>query len=312
MLSAFFMKLRILGSHHVQAMKNSFLLLVNKPMATLMTMVVIAMTLALPLLFGVVTENLQQLASNWQENGRISLYLAVPLSEADTTSLVTRVRETKGVGLVSLRSAADGLAELQQQEGMQDIMQYLPENPLPAVIDVLPETGMNEPMQLEALFETLKAYPHVEQAKLDLQWINRLYSILNFVVKLAHSLMILLALAVILIIANTLRLAIHNRQEEIQVLKLIGASDSFIVRPFLYSGMFYGLVGALLAVVCVNLFILSLRLVIVQLTAAYQMQFTLLGISLQQAVFLAFFAMLLGWLAARFSVKRQLASIDVG
>ena len=165
-------------------------------------------------------------------------------------------------------------------------------------------------MKLEQLYLQLKSYPQVDQAKLDIQWINRLQAILGFIDSLAHGLMILLALAVILIIGNTLRLAIHNRHEEIQVLKLVGAKDSFIIRPFLYSGVWYGLAGAIFAVLLVNIFMLSLTLVVNQLAAAYEMHYSLVGLSLRQILLLVLSATILGWLGACLSVKKQLANIE--
>ncbi len=305
-------KLLTLIASHVHALKNSLVFFKRKPFATLMTVVVIGITLALPTLFWVFTHNLEQLTLSWQRGGHISLYLVTPLSSADEADLLAHVRATTGVEFALLKSSDEGLAELQQQEGMQDIMHYLPENPLPAVIDVTPLPAINTPAKLKQLYQQLKSYHHVEQAKLDMQWINRLYTILGVVAKLTHGLMLLLAFAVALIIGNTLRLAIHTRHEEIQVLKLIGATDPFIIRPFLYSGVWYGLTGAVLAVFLVDLFILSLTFVVNQLAEAYQIHSPLLGLSISQAFILVLSAMLLGWLGARLSIKRQLASIEPG
>lgn len=301
---------RALLSYHLQAASNSFNFLCYKPLATMMTVVVIAITLTLPALFWVFTDNLEQLTVNWQRGGQISLYLKSPLSAAEENALLERVRATDGVGHATIKSAADGLAELQQQEGMHDIMRYLPENPLPAVIEVIPTLVQNTPAQVEQLFMRLQTYPQVEQAKLDMQWINRLHALLGFANQIAHALIALLASAVVLIIGNTLRLAIHNRHEEIQVLKLIGASDPFIARPFLYSGIWYGLAAAILAVFFVNIFMLSLAVAIKQLASVYQMNYPMSGLSVKQAYFLVLMAISLGWLGARLSVKRQLASIE--
>ncbi len=303
-------KMRALLAYHVQAASSSFNRLCRRPLATLMTVVVIAIALSLPALFWVFTANVQQLMSGWQRGGHISLYLKPALSSADQTELLERVQATEGVGHASLKSAADGLAELQQQEGMHDIMRYLPENPLPAVIEVIPALAMNAPWQIEQLFTRLKAYSQVEQAKLDMQWINRLHAILGFVSKAAHALIALLAFAVVLIVGNALRLAIHNGHEEIQVLKLIGATDPYIARPFLYSGLWYGLAGAVLAVLFVNLFMLSLAAAIKELASAYQMRWPIMGLSVKQAYLFVFIACILGWLGAKLSVKRQLASIE--
>lgn len=303
-------KLRPLLAYHLQAASQSLNVLCRKPVATMMTAIVIAIALALPALFWLFTDNLSQLTINWQRGGHISLYLKPAISLDEQQKLLHKIRDTAGVGEASLKSPADGLAELTKQEGMHDIMRYLPDNPLPPVIEVIPGLTINSPAKLDLLARDLKALPQVEQAKLDMEWISRLQAILGFATKVANALMVLLALAVVLIVGNTLRLAIQNRHEEIQVLKLIGATDSFILRPFLYSGIWYGLAGAVLAVFLVNIFILSIGMALNHLTVVYQMHYPLTGLSMRQILLLIVFAIILGWLGARLSVKRQLASIE--
>lgn len=297
-------------AYHLQAATDSLNFLCRKPLGTMMTVIVIAIALALPALFWVFTDNLSQLTVGWQRGGHISLYLQPSLSKAQQNNIMQKLRSTEGVGQATLKSSEDGLAELTQQEGMHDIMRYLPENPLPAVIEIVPALSIDSPAKLDLLSRHLKDLSQVEQVKLDMEWIGRLHAILGFAANLANALMALLALAVILIIGNTLRLAIHNRQEEIRILKLIGAADPFIIRPFLYSGVWYGLAGAVLAVFLVNIFILSLGVVINQLAVAYQMHYPMTGLSMRQILLLLLFAIILGWLGARLSVKRQLASIE--
>lgn len=297
-------------AYHVQAATHSLNLLCRKPLATMMTVIVIAIALALPALFWVFSDNLNQLTVSWQRGGHISLYLKPALTEAEQLSVLEKVRDTEGVGQATIKSSKEGLDELTQQEGMHDIMRYLPENPLPAVIEVVPSLVIDSPAKLDLLSRQLQLLPQVGQAKLDMEWISRLHAILGFAAKLANALMALLALAVVLIIGNTLRLAIHNRQEEIQILKLIGATDPFISRPFLYSGVWYGMAGAIVAVFMVNIFILSLGVAVNQLALAYQMHYPLTGLSIRQILLLVLFAIILGWLGACLSVKRQLASIE--
>ncbi|WED42431.1 permease-like cell division protein FtsX [Legionella cardiaca] len=302
--------IRSLASYHLQAASSSLNLLCRKPLPTMMTVIVIAITLTLPALFWVFSDNLEKISKNWQKGGHISLYLKPSLSSAEERVVLEHVQTTEGVGKATLKSPAEGLAELQQQEGMHDIMRYLPENPLPAVIEVVPALAVSQPFQVEQLFTRLQTMPQVEQAKLDMEWITRLHAILGFANKAAHAVMALLASAVVLIIGNTLRLAIHNRHEEIQVLKLIGATDPFIARPFLYSGIWYSLAGAILAVLFVNIFMLSFAVAIKQLASAYQMNYPIMGLSVKQAYLLVLTATILGWLGARLSVNRQLASIE--
>lgn len=297
-------------SYHVQAATQSLNYLCNRPLATLMTSIVIAIALALPALFWVFSDNMDKLTADWQRGGHISLYLQPNLTETEQQQVLQRVRETDGVGQASLKSAADGLSELTKQEGMQDIMRYLPENPLPAVINVVPAVAIDSPAKLDLLSRQLQTISQVEQTKVDMEWIRRLDALLGFAANFANALLVLLALAVVLIIGTTLRLALHSRQEEIQVLKLIGAKDPFILRPFLYSGIWYGVSGAIFAVFLVNVFILSLGMAVNQLAIVYQMHYSLNLLSMRQILLLVSFAIILGWLGARLSVKRQLASIE--
>lgn len=297
-------------AYHVQSITQSLNLLCRKPFSTLMTVVVIAIALALPALFWVLTDNIGRLTAGWQQRGHISLYLKPSITEDEQKHLLKKIRETQGVGQAHLKSSAEGLSELIQQEGMHDIMSYLPENPLPSVVEVVPSIPVDSEAKLDLLSRQLQAIPFVDQAKVDMEWISRLHAILGFVSKVANALIALLAMAVVLIIGNTLRLAIHNRQEEIQVLKLIGATDPFILRPFLYSGVWYGIAGAIVAVFFVNIFMLSLGIAVNKLAVVYQMHYPLAGLSIRQILLLVMFAIILGWLGARFSVKRQLASIE--
>ncbi len=295
---------------HVLSLKRSWSVLRAKPFATLLTTFVIAMVLTLPTLFWIASHNLQQLAQTWQSTGHITLYLKTSLSAVASEDALLRVRSSNGVAEAIFKSPAEGLAELQQQEGMQDIMQYLPDNPLPAVIDVVPTLTINSPEKLAELFQQLKAYPFIEQAQLDMQWVNRLYTIVDVITTLTDGLMLLLALTVAFIIGNTLRMSIHAHQEEIQVLKLIGATDAFIIRPFLYTGVWYALSGALTALLVVNLFVVYLDNAINHLASVYQMAKPLLGLSFEQSLLFLLFAVFLGWFGTIFSIKRHLASIE--
>lgn len=303
-------RLQLLLVYHLQAATQSLNLLCRKPLATMMTAVVIAISLALPALFWVFTGNMDKLTVGWQRGGHISLYLKLGLTDAQQQLVVQKVRKTEGVAQATLKTPAEGLSELTSQEGMHDIMRYLPENPLPPVIDIVPALMVDSPAKLDLLARQLQTITQVEQAKLDMEWISRLHVISGFAGKAANALLALLAMAVVLIIGTTLRLAIHSRHEEIQILKLIGAEDSFIQRPFLYSGVWYGAVGAILAVFIVNIFILSLGSAMNKLAVIYQMHYPLTGLSARQVLLLVLLAIILGWLGALLSVKRQLASIE--
>lgn len=303
-------QLKMLTACHVQAATNSFNTLYQRPLSACMTIMVIAVVLTLPALFWIFSDNLEQLTTDWQQGGHISLYLKPSVTAVEETALVNAIRSTDGVSLVLLKTRSENLTELLQQEGMHDIMRYLPENPLPAVIDVQPAETINSPQKIQALYQRLQQLPQVDEAKLDMEWITRLHAIASFVTKIAHALMGLLALAVVLIVANTLRLAIYHRHEEIQVLKLIGATDAFILRPFLYSGLWYGMAGAIVAIILVNIFMMNIASVVQELSRVYHMNYLLPGLTVKQAYLIVFAAICLSWLGARLSVKRQLASIE--
>lgn len=302
--------LRVWCSLQAQGLRTGLVVLLSRRWTTGLTIVVIALTLSLPTLFWILTHQLQQLTASWQRAGHISLYLSLPITNANQQSLLVRVQNTPGVKAVTLKSAMDGLKELQQQADMQDIAEYLPDNPLPPVLDVIPADDLQTPAQLEQLLQTLQAYPQVEQAKMDLQWMNQIYRIIAIITQVTHTILLLLAVAVILIIANTLRLTIQNRHEEIQVLKLIGAPDLFILRPFLYMGMAYGLLGALLAICIVNGLCYSLQYAMVPLTTLFHIPSISFALSWVQASGLMVIALFLGWFAARLSVKRQLMAVE--
>lgn len=297
-------------AYHVQAITQSGIFLCKKPLFTLMTVLVLAVALALPALFWVFTDNFSELTTNWKQGGHISIYLKTDSSAANQNDLLEKVRATHGVGQATLKSSQEGLKELSQQEGMQDIMRYLPENPLPAVIEVIPALTIDSSAKLEALAGQLQSLAQVDLVKLDAEWVKRLNSIVHVAARVGHALMLLLALAVILIIGISLRLVINTRHEEIQILKLVGAPDAFILRPFLYSGLGYGLAGGIFAVVFVTCFIWSLSVLITPFLSEYKMNFPITGLSIRQILLLLFTSSILGWLAALLSVKRQLSSIE--
>lgn len=297
-------------SRHIQAIKDSGKALRVAPWTTLVTVLVLAVTLILPVLFWLVMGHLKPLTNEWRQGNEIALYLDSPLSSSDETALLVRVRETEGVASVQFASAEDSLKELEQQEGMQDVRRYLPENPLPSVISVMPTRALDTPEKLEQLFQTLKHYPHVEQAKLNRDWSNRLYAMLGFMTHVTWLFGALFGLMVVFIIRNLLRLAAYEHYEEIQALKLIGATDGFIIRPFLYTGMCLGAVGALLAFLGVHVVLFGFSHALHALiSVGFGVPLAVKLSGLDALRFVAF-GMLLGWLGAYLPMKRQMALIE--
>lgn len=297
--------------HHARAAASSLQWMLHKPFTSTLTISVIAVTLALPALFWLLITNVSSFIPAWQQQQQISLYLKTGLTKEQQDTFLLQVRALNTVESAALKSPAQGMAALQAQEGMKDVMNFLPENPLPPVIEVHPYLHDNDTLiNLKQLQHVLQQSPEVDTAKIDIEWVSRLHAILDLAARVVYAITILLAMAVFLIIVNTLRFTIYHRHEEILVLKLIGADASYIIRPFLYTGVWYALVGACMALLTIELFLLSLRPAIKQLTFTYQLNHSLMALSWREALFFVLSAVSLGWFAAFLSVKRQLASIE--
>lgn len=297
---------------HVQSAVYSFQVLCQKPLSTFITVVAIAVALTLPALFWVLSDNFRKITNEWQHRAHISIYLALHQDLASQKQVLTAVQAVEGVERATLKTPDEGLRDLEKQEGMQDLMHYLPDNPLPAAIDVVPFSTFDTPLKLEQLCNQLQHVPGVAQVKLDLEWVKRLQLILSIVRIFASLLMGLLAAAVVLIIGNTLRLAMHHRQEEILVLKLIGATDAYILRPFIYSGIWYGLFGAIMAIFLVNAFLFSLSFAAERLATIYEIHYAFIGLTLKQAYLMVIFSSFLGIISSQCFVRSRIASIEVG
>ncbi|MDF1677454.1 MAG: permease-like cell division protein FtsX [Legionellaceae bacterium] len=303
-------KSRQLILRQMQAMGQSAAAFKRAPWTMMMTVVVIAITLVLPLLFWVLMEQLKPVVNEWQQGKEIALYLDASFESADEAALMQRIVETNGVASALFVSADDSLAELEKQEGMKDIRKYLPENPLPAMIEVMPAATISTPEQVEVLFRVLQQYPHVEQAKLNRDWVGRLHGLLDFMVHLTWVLGALFGLMVVFIIRNLLRLAAEEHHDEIQLLKLIGATDAFILRPFLYTGACLGMLGVLGAFLGGYVILLSLGHALRAWVAPeFGISFSV-GFSAHQVVLCVLLGLLLGWIGAYLPLKRQLSHIE--
>lgn len=298
-------KLKLWLVFHKRALIGSFSYLKQEPFASGMAVFIIAIILVLSSLIWMITDAMHSAVLNWQSNKQISLYLDVPSDENTEAKLLAKVLATNGVARANLKTASDGLLLLQSESGMQDILSYLPENPLPSIIEVTPSLEINTKAALENLFIQLKGYSGVSEAKLDLDWFNKIVVFFGFVFNLLNVLLVLLAVALVLIITNTLRLIINDRRDEITVMKFVGADEPYIMRPFLYSGVWYGLFAAFLAIIMLNLLFLSLQTGINKLLVTYQVNYVFASLSIYKLLLLSLFAMGLGWIGARLSLKAK-------
>lgn len=303
-------RLKSYFDHHRTVARESLMRLLVAPLSSLMTWLVIAIALTLPVGLYVFLQNAEQLSQEWDDAAQISVYLEQQLGEQQGRKLAKHVESWGAVQQVRYISADQALEEFKHFSGFGDALQYLNENPLPAVLVVSPHTGNADLESTQALLEKLQALPDVEQAQLDLQWVDRLFRIMALGQRMALTLALLLGVAVLLVVGNTVRLAIESRRAEIVVVKLVGATDAFVRRPFLYTGVWYGLGGGLLAWLIVSVVILWLSGSVSELVVAYNSEFSLAGLGILTTLLLWLFSVALGLLGAWLAVGRHLSKIE--
>lgn len=279
--------------HHVYSLVSSFGRMSHKPWATALTVGVMAVALALPLGLWLAVQNVERFAGSVQQSRQVSLFLKPGLAPERAATLARQLRARADVADIEVRTPEQGLQQL-RQAGLGETIDALDGNPLPAVLIVTP--AGDEP-QLAA---TLAALPEADVVQHDAGWRQRLERWLRLGVRLAGVLAALLGLGALLVVGNTVRLDIQARREEIGVLQLLGASDGFIRRPFLYLGAGYGVLAGALALGLLTAADAALREPLAELARSYGSAFALHGFVPWQAGAVVFGAGVLGWLGAGF------------
>lgn len=298
-----------LAQQHARNLIESLGRLYRKPLASLLTVSVIGITLALPAGLHVLLKNLDALSYSWQGTLQASLFLQDDVDEAAGRTLSKQLAQHQGVAKTRYISRAQALAEFRKLSGFGDALSALDSNPLPAVIVVQPNPSLDA-NAITQLVKALGEHQEVAQAQLDQAWLQRLYAVLAIVQRGVTIIAVLLAFAVIFIVGNTIRLDIENRRAEIEVMKLLGASDSFIRRPFLYSGFWYGLLGGLFAWLLLGVCMFAIGGPVQHLASLYDSDVDLLGLSARATLYLLGAGILLGWLGSAVSVSRRLHAIQ--
>jgi cell division transport system permease protein len=262
---------------HAHILAFSLRRLARAPMASLMTTAVIGIALALPAGLYVLLNNLQALTGDWDGTVRISLFLKPGTPVEALRPLAERVRARNDVAQVQTITARQALEEFKRSSGLETALESLEENPLPHVLVVSPPASGGDSARVEALARALRQLPEVDLAQLDMEWLQRLYALLEIARRVLTGIALMLALAVLLIVGNTIRLDIENRRAEIEVTKLIGATNGFIRRPFLYGGVWYGVLGGILAWLMVFAALTLIETPVERLAGLYHSQYRLLG-----------------------------------
>lgn len=297
-------------AHHLWVARNSLLRLLVSPLSTLMTVAVIAIALSLPAGLYILLNDIQTVVTGWQGSAQVSVFLKKSISDNQSRSILQSVERWKEISSVELISAEQALTEFQQQSGFGDALAILDENPLPALLIVKPGQDFLNTESLTSLATRLRKLPEVDLVQLDFQWIERLNQIIALGKRGALLLSILLAIAVLLVIGNTIRLTIFNRREEILVTKLIGATNQFIRRPFLYTGFWYGMFGALVSILLISILFILIDGPVRSLAKLYNSPFVLSGMTFQDAGMVFAVAVMLGLLGSWIAVTRHIRTIE--
>lgn len=296
--------------HHRQVARDSLLRMLRKPLGSLATWLVIGIALALPGGLVVAIDNLERLGAGWDGAPQISLFLQMNVADDAARALGDRLSRRPDVAAVKVISREQALAEFRQQSGFGDVVDQLAGNPLPAVVTVRPLQLVRDATAVQRLFEEVKALPEVDRAVLDLQWVERLYAILALGRQMALALGVALGLGVVLVVGNTIRLAIESRRDEILVVKLVGGTNSFVRRPFLYTGLWFGIGGGIVALLMLAAGLHWLEGSVAHLADLYGSEYRLTSLGVSHVLALLLAGALFGWLGSWWAVQRHLGAIE--
>jgi cell division transport system permease protein len=297
-------------SRHLQALLGSLGRLARSPLATLLTVFVIALALALPAALKVFVSNSQAATGNFASAVDVSVYLKTDVPLAKAQQLAQAARQRPDIAAVTLIPADKGLEDFRTYSGFGDALAALKENPLPHVLHVRPRAQDGSAASLESLRGYFGAWPEVDVVQVDAEWVNRFNAMLEVLRRLLMIAAVLLGIGVLAVIGNTIRLEIQGRRAEIEVTKLVGGSNAYVRRPFLYTGVLYGVAGALAAWAIVALAVLVLSDSVAKLAHLYGSRFSLQGLALADVGVLLGAGVGLGWLGAWISAARHLKSIE--
>ncbi|MGB7903777.1 MAG: permease-like cell division protein FtsX [Steroidobacteraceae bacterium] len=295
---------------HVQTLVGSLGRLWQQPFATMLTIVVIGIALALPACLHVLVQNVRVASGGWNSALDISVYMKPSASLDQAKRAAERIRQRRDVDEVTLIEADAALAEFRRNSGFGAALDALKDNPLPHALVVRPDAEFREASRVQALSNELKKIDGVDIVQLDTEWVSRFNAILDVIRRGVFLAAVLFALGILVIIGNTIRLDIENRRGEIEVTKLVGGSDAFVRRPFLYNGVWYGLAGGLIAGLIVATVVAVLSAPVQRIAGLYGSKFELQGVGFIGWVALLLGGALLGWLGSFIVATRELREIE--
>ena len=292
--------------HHVDSFKLSFYRAITSPVSFFFTASMIAIALSIPISLYVIFTSVQQLTNQWDSDKQITLFLADNVSYSQAQQLAESIANKKEIDNALAINKQAALDEFKQQMGLDSIAENLPQNPLPHLVIANPVSTLSNFESLQALENELRNMKQVQQVQFDLLWFQRLQAMLEVINRIQWIVSIVLLLAIGLIIANVIRWEVTSRHAEIEIIKLVGASDAYVRRPFLYSGFWLGIAGSILALIIVSLCSWLIQQSTTKLSSLFGSDFQLASLSIDLASLIIITASLLGISAAWVAVTHKL------
>lgn len=297
-------------TYQLQAATGSLDALLRKPLSTLCTAFVLALCLAVPIVGSKLGMVAMQCLDTGSPDTEVQVYLRNDLTPSLLNDIQNKVNALNHVVSTSIITPAEGLKALEKHEGIGNITEYLDKNPLPYVLRVKTNVGSAGTADLDAIVAQLESMQGVDFARHGLQWSNQATKLIAAFMRDRQYLGMGMGLALVLVMAMTIELALRHREDEVRVLKLFGAPTAFIIRPYLYTGLWYGLFAAVLGVLFVHLALLGFKPIVQQLSELYFLNLPSLNVSLGQAYGLVFTGVGLCVVVAVCAAFRQLATIQ--
>ena len=302
--------LKFWGLLHAQSFIYSLGQYCRNLLTSILTTSVIGISLALPGGFYLLLENAQQVTAGWDGTIQITAFLKHDIDDTKAADVITRLLDNPNIEAAKFIQRDQALAEYKELSGFSEVIDLLDDNPLPSIIIIFPKLTALPVGGDRKIIEFIYAQPEVEIAQYDQQWIKRLYGIIEIIQRCIIIFSAFIGFGVLLIIGNTIRMAIYHHRNEIEITKLFGATNSFIQRPFLYTGFWYGLSGGIASWALLTLILQFLKQPVNRLAELYASEFSLSGLSGIETLIMFACGIFLGLFGSWISVQRHLRTIE--
>jgi cell division transport system permease protein len=294
--------------NHAHGLFSSLGRLSRTPFTSVMTILVLAVAISLAGCFYIIVANIQQLTGNLQASNQMSLFLKEHVTESAAQKLAEQLKQNANIESIKFINKTQAMNEFKANSGFGEALNALESNPLPHVIQVLPKHVLDNREALDQLMAEFKQIPQVELVQVDMQWVERLQAIMLIASRGVMVVSVLLGFAVTFITGNTIRLELQNRQDEVYISKLVGATHAFIQRPFLYTGFWLGFIAGFSAWLIVTVMLLILETPVEKLSALYSGSFELLFLSFGEFILLLMMtsalAVLGSWIVLHYQLRQ--------